>query len=352
MDSQDDVPEALEGVLVIDKPTGPTSHDVVFKLRRILRMKRIGHAGTLDPLASGVLVVLLGQATKLGPYLTLHDKRYEARVVFGRSTDTLDAQGQTTHEAPIPDWLTDEIGMLTAGGSIEGAPRLQAVIAQERSRTAQTPPAYSAIKVGGQKSYDRARRGEEVVLEDRPVEVSSLVVSGAGFVEESGLPYLDLTVDVSKGYYVRSLARDLGLGAQGAAGDPKPQMSNPRQTLGVPSFLGALRRVRSGPFEIAESARLDAERSQLEASVIPVPKVAERCMSTAVLTAQGVVRASQGKLLEADDFTAVPSSSEEAVAWFSPEGVLVAIGGAEQGRYIVRRGFPVGRTAHPAASRV
>lgn len=321
MSSSDDAREALEGVLVVDKPIGPTSHDVVFKLRRILRMKRIGHAGTLDPLASGVLVVLLGQATKLGPYLTLHDKRYEARVVFGKSTDTLDAQGQVTSEAPVPQWLVDEVRAIAAGASLESAPRLHAAFAQERARTQQTPPAYSAIKVAGQKSYDRARRGEEVVLEDRPVEVLAISAVKAGFVEESGLPFIDIDVDVSKGYYVRSLARDLG------------------QTLGVPSFLGALRRMRSGPFEIGESATLDAERSRLEGSVIAVPKVAERCMSTAVLTAAGVIRASQGKLLGPEDFTAVPSSSEEAVAWFSPEGDLVAIGGAEQGRYQVRRGF-------------
>jgi tRNA pseudouridine55 synthase len=321
MDKQDDVREALEGVLVIDKPIGPTSHDIVFKLRRILRMKRIGHAGTLDPLASGVLVVLLGQATKLGPYLTLHDKRYSARVVFGKSTDTLDAQGQTTGEAPVPEWLLDEVKTIAAGASVETTPKLREAFAGERSRTSQTPPAYSAIKVAGQKSYDRARRGEEVILEDRPVEVRAISAVGAGFVVESGLPFIDLDVDVSKGYYVRSLARDLG------------------QTLGVPSFLGALRRVRSGPFTIEESVPLDAERSRLEAAVVSVPNVAERCLSTAVLTVAGVIRASQGKLLGPEDFTAGPSSSEEAVAWFSPEGALVAIGGAEQGRYVVRRGF-------------
>lgn len=321
MDAKDDARDALEGVLVVDKPIGPTSHDVVFKLRRILRMKRIGHAGTLDPMASGVLVVLLGQATKLGPYLTLHDKRYLARVVFGKSTDTLDAQGQVINEAPVPDWLLAEVRAIAAGASIEDAPRLQAALAQERSRTKQTPPAYSAIKVAGQKSYDRARRGEDVVLEDRPVEVRTISAVNAGFVEESGLPFIDLDVDVSKGYYVRSLARDLG------------------KTLGVPSFLGALRRVRSGPFVLEESVTLDAERSRLDASVISIPKIAERCMSTAVLTAAGTVRASQGKLLGPEDFTAEPSSSEEAVAWFSPEGALVAIGGTEQGRYVVRRGF-------------
>jgi len=352
MDEHDHVPEALEGVLVIDKPIGPTSHDVVGKLRRTLRMKRIGHAGTLDPLASGVLVVLLGQATKLGPYLTLHDKRYEARVVFGRSTDSFDAQGNVTAEAPLPDWLRHEIEALAQGAAVESLPRIRDALAHEQARKAQTPPAFSAIKVAGQRSYDRARRGESVELEDRPVEVMAIELGGAGFVDGNTLGYVDVTIDVSKGYYVRSFARDLG------------------QTLGVPSFLGALRRTRSGPFELGfgakgaegdpmpqmfkpgESVALDAARSVLEAKVLPLAQAAARCMSTAVLTPAGVVRASQGKLLSAEDFTAVPSSSADAVAWFSPEGSLIAIGGAQQDGYVVRRGFTVGRTALGDASRV
>jgi tRNA pseudouridine55 synthase len=334
MDEKDPLPEPLEGVLVIDKPTGPTSHDVVGKLRRTLHMKRIGHAGTLDPMASGVLVVLLGQATKLGPYLTLHDKRYDARVVFGRSTDTFDAQGATTAEAPLPDWLTSEIEALAQGAAIESTPRIHAALTDERSRKTQTPPAFSAIKVAGQRSYDRARRGESVTLEDRPVEVLAIELRSAGFVEGNKLSYVDVVLDVSKGYYVRSFACDLG------------------QTLGVPSFLGALRRTRSGPFDISESVNLDAARSLLEASVIPLAKTATRCMSTAVLTPTGVIRASQGKLLSAQDFAADPPSSEEAVAWFSPEGSLVAIGGTQQDGYVVRRGFTVGRTALGDSSRV
>jgi tRNA pseudouridine55 synthase len=335
MSDDESVSEPLEGVLVVDKPTGPTSHDVVSKLRRTLRMKRIGHAGTLDPLASGVLVVLLGQATKLGPYLTLHDKRYDARVVFGRSTDTLDAQGNITSEMPLPAWLTNEIEQLAAGASLEaGAPRIAEAVAHERARKAQTPPAYSAIKVSGERSYDRARRGEKVELEDRPVEVAAIEVCGAGFVDDNALPFVDASLDVSKGYYVRSFARDLG------------------QTLGVPSFLGALRRTRSGPFELKESSKLDAARAVLEASVIPLAKAAARCMSTAVLTESGVTRASQGKLLSEHDFSVVPASFEESVAWLSPDGGLVAVGAKQQEGYVVRRGFTVGRTPAADAFRV
>jgi tRNA pseudouridine55 synthase len=327
MGDNDSDHEALEGVLVIDKPTGPTSHDVVGKLRRALRMRRIGHAGTLDPLASGVLVMLLGQATKLGPYLTLHDKRYEARVVFGRSTDTLDAQGNITEEAALPTWLAAEIETLAQGASVESTPRILASIDHERSRTAQTPPAYSAIKIDGQRSYDLARRGKSVALDDRPVEVASIEHCGAGFIEGNTLGFIDLALDVSKGYYVRSFARDLG------------------QTLGVPSFLGALRRTRSGPFDLKESASLDADRSVLESSVVPLAKTASRCMASAVLTPAGVIRASQGKPLGALDFTDPPAPSDEASAWFSPEGALIAIGGAQQDGFVVRRGFMVGQPA-------
>jgi tRNA pseudouridine55 synthase len=340
MDDHDNEHDGIVGVLVVDKPKGPTSHDVVSKLRRTLRMKRIGHAGTLDPLASGVLVVLLGQATKLGPYLTLQDKRYEARVIFGRSTDTLDAQGNTTEEAALPPWFVEEIANLGKGTPVESTPRILAAIEHERTRKAQTPPAYSAIKVDGQRSYDRARRGETVTLEDRPVEVATIAISSAGFVEGvegvegKNLAFVDISLDVSKGYYVRSFARDLG------------------QTLGVPSFLGALRRTRSGPFTLEESAPLDATSAALESSIIPLAKTVERCMSTAVLTAAGVIRASQGKQLSEEDFAVAPTTSSDPVAWFSPRGALIAIGEAQQGGYIVRRGFTVGGTALPDASGV
>ncbi|HMY15367.1 MAG TPA: tRNA pseudouridine(55) synthase TruB [Polyangium sp.] len=334
MAAKDDAEDSIEGVLVIDKPTGPTSHDVVGKLRRTLRMKRIGHAGTLDPMASGVLVMLLGQATKLGPYLTLHDKRYDARVLFGRQTDSLDVQGTIVAEAEVPDWLKQEIARLAADSATTDAPRIRAALEHERARKAQTPPAYSAIKVDGQRSYDRARRGEEVVLEDRPVDVKSIDVIGAGFVEDGRLGFLDVSLDVSKGYYVRSWARDLG------------------QTLGVPSSLGALRRTRSGPFELEESAKLDAARHDLAARVVPMAQAVDRCMAVATLTPSGVVRASQGKLLSALDFSALPASSPEPFAWLSPEGALVAIGEAEQDGFVVRRGFPLGRTPLLDESRV
>lgn len=309
-----------DGVLVVDKPTGPTSHDVVFRLRRALGQKRIGHAGTLDPMASGVLVVLLGEATKLGPYLTAHDKRYDARVVFGRATDTLDAQGKVTLESPVPAWLDEELRAIAEGSRpLEGS-KIELALAAERTRKAQTPPAFSAIKVSGERSYDRARRGEDVELEDRPVEVFSVDCCGAGSLGPS-LVYLDVSIDVSKGYYVRSLARDLG------------------QTLGVPAHLGALRRTRSGPFTLESAVALDAPRETLAGAVLPLSAAVRLGMPTAVLTAAGVLRASQGKRLNSADFEALPPPSEGPIAWLSSEGRLVAVGIQQHDEYVVQRGF-------------
>lgn len=306
----------MDGVLVIDKPggapRGPTSHDVVWKLRRALGMRRIGHAGTLDPMASGVLVMLLGEGTKLGPYLTAHDKCYEARVVLGRATDSLDAEGTITAEAPLPAWF---------GDAARRDEHLRAALATERERSSQIPPAYSAIKVSGAKSYDRARRGEVVELEPRPVAVRALELCASGELSAEGLGYLDVTLEVSKGYYVRSFARDLG------------------EALGLPAHLGALRRTRSGPFGLDLAKPLDAPREELTAAVLPLSRAVRMAMPTAVLTEAGVARAYQGKRLEEADFSVSPPCSSESAAWLSPEDRLVAVGIHQQDAFVVQRGF-------------
>lgn len=315
---------ALDGVLVVDKPRGPTSHDVVWRLRRALGQKRIGHAGTLDPMASGVLVVLLGEATKLAPFLTAHDKRYEARVILGRATATLDAQGEITASAPLPAWLVAEIER-EAASDPAGAPRLHQALAAERARTQQIPPAFSAIKVAGERSYDRARRGEDVELEARSVAVQALDVTAAGLLEGGALAYVDLSMCVSKGYYVRSLARDLG------------------EHLGVPSHLAALRRTQSGPFDLARAALLTQDRAALEALVLSLAAAAEIGMPVARLSDEGVTRAMQGKRLHTPHFTVPPPAGEDGpVAWFSPVGRLVAVGIQQHDGYVVQRGFVEG----------
>lgn len=314
----------MDGVLVVDKPQGPTSHDVVARVRRTLGTRRVGHAGTLDPMASGVLVVLVGEGTKLAPFLTAHDKHYDARVVLGSATDTLDAEGTVTAEAPLPGWLVEEIGALAQGGA---AARIEAALASERARTSQAPPAFSAIKVAGQKSYDRARRGEEVELADRPVEVESLVLRAAGPLAEGARAFLEISLAVSKGYYVRSFARDLGA------------------ALDVPAHLGALRRTRSGPFGLDRASALSSDRAALAAAVVPLATAAASSLHAAQLTPEGVLRASQGKRLRLSDFTAPPPDADAPFAWLSPQGRLVAVGNRHEDGYVVLRGFV--ETAEP-----
>ncbi|WP_437901340.1 tRNA pseudouridine synthase B [Sorangium sp. So ce124] len=324
-----------EGVLVIDKPRGPTSHDVVARLRRAFGVKRIGHAGTLDPMASGVLVVLVGEATKLAPYLTAQDKRYRARVVLGVGTDTLDAEGEITAAQPLPPWLDAELGALAGAGGPPGgealaraAPRIAAAVDAERARREQAPPAYSAIKVAGQRSYALARAGQAVDLAERAVEVRSLEVTGAsrggpGAPAAGAAPAadaapaagaasatLDLELGVSKGYYVRSLARDLGA------------------HLDVPAHLSALRRTASGSFTVEQAVSLDAGAEALRASLRPLADAAATSLPVARLTENGARRARMGQALTESDFSLAPAHSGAAV-WLDPDGVVVALGAAE-----------------------
>jgi tRNA pseudouridine55 synthase len=309
------------GLVVVDKPEGPTSHDVVSRARRALGTRKVGHAGTLDPLASGVLVVLVGEATKLGPYVTAHAKRYTARVVFGLATDTLDREGQETARAEPPPWLRDELAALAAGGP---APRLTAALAAERARTAQTPPTYSAIKVGGKTSYARARAGEAVELADRSVELKRIDARGADSTAE--LPWLDVDLVVSKGYYVRSLARDLGL------------------QLSLPSHLGALRRTESGPFALDRAIALADLRVD---ALIPLADAARLGLPAASLSAEATLKARQGKRLEPADFVDLPPLNEPS-AWLDPAGELVAVGTRRDDAFELHRGF--GRIDSPGAA--
>lgn len=303
--------DGIHGVLVVDKPAGPTSHDVVAKLRRALGTRAVGHAGTLDPAATGVLVVAIGEATKLVPYLTASDKAYLAGVGFGRATDTLDAAGSTVAEGPVAGALLDEIAALGAGGA-EGGPIARA-IAAELAREAQVPPAFSAIQQGGVRAHERARRGEEVELAPRAVRARRIEAVGhAGTT-------LMLELEVSKGYYVRALARDLGA------------------ALGVPTHLATLRRTRSGPFDLAGAVPVDAPRDALLGAMLPLADAAVRVLPSATLTDEGRARARHGKRLSAGDFASPPPA--EMAAWLGPDGALVAIGAAEQGAWRVERGF-------------
>jgi tRNA pseudouridine55 synthase len=207
----------MDGVLVIDKPLGPTSFDVVRQVRGVLKVKKAGHTGTLDPMATGVLPVCLGEATKVAGYITEGDKAYDAVVRLGVETDTQDAQGKPTAQAPVPP-LT--------------GPLLESVLARFRGTFDQVPPMYSAVKVAGKRLYELARAGEEVERASRTVTVHELVL------RDFSADRLTLSVRCSKGFYVRTLAYDLG------------------RALGCGAHLEALRRTQSGPFTLARALPL------------------------------------------------------------------------------------------------
>jgi tRNA pseudouridine55 synthase len=208
----------MDGVLVIDKPQGLTSHDVVAVARRALREPRIGHTGTLDPLATGVLPLAIGRATRLVRFLTASDKDYVATIRFGATTDSYDADGeQTSHSDRHPE-----------------RPALEAAVTALRGSYDQMPPPFSAKKVGGQRAYDLARRKEDVVLTPVPVSVLRAdVVAFDGWTAQVALT-------CSAGFYVRSFAHALG------------------QAVGTGAYLEALQRTRSGEFHLEEALALDA----------------------------------------------------------------------------------------------
>ncbi|RJP50974.1 MAG: tRNA pseudouridine(55) synthase TruB, partial [Anaerolineaceae bacterium] len=216
MNSQD-IKNAISGALVVDKPVGMTSHDVVQAIRNGTGLRRAGHTGTLDPRASGVLVILVGPAVRLSEYVSASDKRYQAIIRLGGSTDTFDAEGQVTLSKD-PLTVTEaqfEEALKSFVGEIE-----------------QTPPPYSAVKVQGRKAYEMARKGEEVELEPRTITVHHLEVL------EWTPPEVVIDVHCSSGTYVRSLANDLGI------------------KLGCGAYLVGLRRTKSGRFSLRDSVPL------------------------------------------------------------------------------------------------
>ena len=218
---------APDGVLLVDKPANATSHDVVALVRRVAHVRRVGHAGTLDPFATGLLVLLLGRGTRLLPYIDAEPKVYDATIQFGSETDTDDATGSVIRRASSP-------GSSAVRGAISA---LTGVIDQ-------IPPAFSAKKVGGKRAYDAARRGEVLTLAPSRVTVHSWQV-----MAESG-DRLDVQIVCSGGTYIRALARDVG------------------RLSGSAAHLAALRRIRSGPFHVRDAATVECLR---EGNVLPLP---------------------------------------------------------------------------------
>jgi len=207
-------------VLIVDKPKGPTSHDIVSAVRRFLKVKRVGHTGTLDPMATGVLVICLGEATKLAGYLTADDKAYETTVRLGIATDTHDAEGEITSERPVE----------VSEASVEAA------LATFRGQIAQVPPMYSALKKDGERLYKLAREGKVVEREPRTVQIHSLILT------RFEPPELDLALVCGKGTYVRTIAHDLG------------------ELLGCGAHLSKLTRTRSGVFDLEKAVPFEEIR--------------------------------------------------------------------------------------------
>jgi tRNA pseudouridine55 synthase len=277
--------EPVDGLVVVDKPAGWTSHDVVARLRRILGTRKVGHAGTLDPMATGVLVAGVGRGTKLLTYLVGTDKTYLATIRLGASTVTDDADGEVIErrdaagvtEAAIAD------GMAALTGTIQ-----------------QVPSAVSAIKVHGRRAYARVRAGEQVALAAREVTIGRFDLLDLRRTSADGAVIdLDVVVDCSSGTYVRALARDLG----GA--------------LGVGGHLTALRRTRVGPFGLDRAHTLDEYAAG--APVTPLATAARSVFPVRALTDDEARRAAHGQQLDPTGVGTGP------VAAFAPDGALVAL---------------------------
>jgi tRNA pseudouridine55 synthase len=273
-----------EGLLLVDKPSGWTSHDVVARIRRVCGTRRVGHAGTLDPMATGVLVLGVGRATKLLTFLVGCDKGYAATVRLGESTITDDAEGDVVASADASE---------VSRAALDGA------VAQLTGAIQQVPSSVSAIKVDGKRSYARVRSGEDVRLAARPVTVSRFAVLD---VRPAGSCLdVDIEVDVSSGTYVRALARDLG------------------SALGVGGHLTALRRTRVGRFAVDDAVPLE----ELEPGG-PVPLVAMGDAARAQfvrheLTAEEARAVGHGRRIPA------AREGEAVVAALAPDGSLVAM---------------------------
>ncbi|MGW5064075.1 tRNA pseudouridine(55) synthase TruB [Streptomyces sp. NPDC004096] len=278
-----------DGLVIVDKPSGFTSHDVVAKMRGIARTRRVGHAGTLDPMATGVLVLGVEKATKLLGHLALTEKEYLGTVRLGQNTVTDDAEGEITSSTDASAITRDAV---------------EAGIAKLTGDIMQVPSKVSAIKIDGVRSYKRAREGEDFDIPARPVTVSSFSLYDVReAVAEDGTPVLDLVVSVvcSSGTYIRALARDLGA------------------DLGVGGHLTALRRTRVGPYKLDAARTL--EQLQQELTVMPIAEAAAAAFPRWDVDAHRTRLLRNGVRLEMPDQYA----GAGPVAVFDPEGVFVAL---------------------------
>ncbi|MFB7501225.1 tRNA pseudouridine(55) synthase TruB [Streptomyces sp. NPDC056161] len=285
-----------DGLVIVDKPSGFTSHDVVAKMRGIARTRRVGHAGTLDPMATGVLVLGVEKATKLLGHLALTEKEYLGTIRLGQSTLTDDAEGEITAATSAAAVTRDAI---------------DAGIAKLTGDIMQVPSKVSAIKIDGVRSYKRAREGEDFEIPARPVTVSSFTVYDVREAAAAdGTPVRDLVVSVvcSSGTYIRALARDLGA------------------DLGVGGHLTALRRTRVGPYKLDAARTLD--QLQQELTVMPVAEAAAAAFTRWDVDAKRARLLLNGVRLEMPDVYAATGP----VAVFDPEGRFLALVENQQGK--------------------
>lgn len=310
----------LDGILVVAKPAGPTSHDVVALVRRLAATKRVGHGGTLDPFASGVLPLFLGHATRVVEYHLGDRKAYRATVCFGASSTTDDLEGELT---PVTGSAPDRVAVEAAIGGFLG-------------EISQRPPAYSAVKVGGRRAYALARAGETVTLASRDVTIHELTIISWDDTDPDR-PVAVLDIECSAGTYIRALARDLG------------------EALGTAAYLGALTRTASGSFRLEDAAALDEIRSAaadgpaglapylrpVDAGLDGLPEVSLTDAEVAAIAKGQYVRPATG----------IPSRAAH-YRLRSPDGALVGIASAANGRLAPDKVFVAAGPANPAVDAV
>ena len=272
-----------DGLVIVDKPGGMTSHDVVAGLRRLTGTRRVGHGGTLDPMATGVLVAGVGKATRLLGHLALTEKEYLATIRLGQATDTCDAEGQVISGSPAGA-LTSEV--------------VRAAMAPLTGEIQQVPPAVSAVKVAGTRAYRLARAGTTPVLAPRAVTVRSFCVISER--RAGDLLDIDVTVTCSSGTYIRALARDLG------------------EALGVGGHVTALRRTRAGAYDLSQAHTLDQLEAEL--SLIPLARAAADAFGSRQLTGAEARRLAHGGRLPGGTAT-----GPGPAAAFAPDGTLIAL---------------------------
>jgi tRNA pseudouridine55 synthase len=286
------VPVNLSGILVVDKPKGLTSFDVVRQVRRALKGLKTGHTGTLDPMATGVLPLCLGEATKIAQFIIESDKTYEATIRLGSETDTYDAEGSIIREAPVPH-LTREL--------------IEQIFSKFTGPLAQIPPMYSAIKVDGKRLYELARAGQEIVREPRDVVVHRLELRDFNATD------ICFCVKSSKGFFVRSLAFDLG------------------RALGSAAHLASLRRTQSGPFALKDAITLEKLLADpLAAGLVSV--------DTALISMPEIrVDSTQEKRVRCGGLVEVSPTLEGVFRIVSDAGELLAIAEPKEGKLKFRR---------------